>query len=123
MSSECDVIQCENSVAPTSWYVESTIPQLEARLSLCILKSVSLFTIQIIDKWKEFANSETSNLSPESKIESSQLDSDTCFVKAKTTIEAKTSISHSIFGNDCHVQQKTRCTNCVVMNHVRISEG
>ena len=35
----------------------------------------------------------------------------------------KVSIKHSCLGQHCHIGDKTRIVNCIIMDHVHIGEG
>lgn len=77
----------------------------------------------ILQYWERLVDSHVNRISPESVIESNQLDKETCFIGPLTCISPKTSVSFSTFGRGCTVEPKTKIVNCIVMNNVRIKEG
>lgn len=63
------------------------------------------------------------NVSPEATIESTQFESETCFVGPNTTISGKTSIKSTSFGSGCLIKPKARISECIIMNNVQVKEG
>lgn len=59
-------------------------------------------------------------ISPEAIVKSTQTSE--IAVGENTTLSEKTSIKSSIFGVNCMVKEKTRITNCFIMNNVVINE-
>lgn len=59
-------------------------------------------------------------VSPEAIVKSTQTE---CIAVGEgTTLSEKTSIKASIFGANCMVKEKTRISNCFIMNNVVINE-
>lgn len=59
-------------------------------------------------------------VSPEAIVHSTQTEN--IAVGENTTLSEKTSIKSSVFGVNCMVKEKTRISNCFIMNNVTINE-
>ncbi|XKL67980.1 hypothetical protein PGB90_003471 [Kerria lacca] len=77
----------------------------------------------VANYWNKIVEQELIKISPESVIESTQFDKETCIVGSMTKIAAKTSIKSTIFGTGCVIEQKTRISDCLIMNNVVVKEG
>lgn len=98
--------------------------QILSILWLCPLAhNFSNFNFKIMKYWKDIVKDNSSNISPESEIESTQLEKDTCFIDAQTKIAPKTSVKTSSVGRGCIIENKTRISDCIIMNNVTIKEG
>ena len=45
------------------------------------------------------------------------------FVGEGTTLKERVSIKQSVVGKHCTIGEKVRITNCIIMDHVKISNG